>query len=112
MAQKRYSEAASLFEAAAQANPSDASAQMRLGMVRLRSDNTEQGMEAMHKALEIDSGAEMLNDVAYEMAEADTNLAEALVYSQRSVKEAEDRSQKVDLENIQNADLQLTGAIS
>jgi tetratricopeptide (TPR) repeat protein len=80
-------------------------------MVRLRSHNTEQGMEAMHKALQIDSGAEMLNDVAYEMAEADTNLADALAYSQRSVKEAEDRSQKVDLDNIQDADLRLTGAI-
>ena len=54
----------------------------------------------------------MLNDVAYEMAEAGTNLADALAYSQRSVKEAEDRSRKVDLENIQNADLRLTGAIS
>ena len=112
MAEKHYSDAAPLYEAAAQANPSDAYAQMRLGMVRLRSHNTKQGMEAMHKALQIDSGAEMLNDVAYEMAEADTNLADALAYSQRSVKEAEDRSQKVDLENIQNADLRLTGAIS
>ena len=112
MAQKRYSDAAPLYEAAAQANPSDAYAQMRLGMVRLRSHNTKQGMEAMHKALQIDSGAEMLNDVAYEMAEADTNLPDAIAYSQRSVKEAEDRSQKVDLENIQNADLRLTGTIS
>src|SRR5580700_3639761 len=57
MAEKHYSDAAPLYEAAAQANPSDASAQMRLGMVRLRSHNTKQGMEAMHKALQIDSGA-------------------------------------------------------
>ena len=112
MAQKRYSEAASLFETAAKANPSDAYAQLRLGTVRLRSANMDQGLTAMHKALEIDSGAEMLNNVAYEMAEADTNLGEALGYSQRSVKEVEERSQKVDLENIQNADLQLPFAIA
>jgi tetratricopeptide (TPR) repeat protein/ubiquitin-protein ligase len=112
MAQKRYSEATPLYETAAKANPSDAYAQMRLGMVRLRSHETDQGMEVMHKALEIDSGAEMLNDVAYEMAEADANLAEALEYSQRSVKEVEERSQKVDVENIQNADLQLPRTIS
>src|SRR5439155_1192058 len=67
MAEKRYPEAASLFEAAALANPADAYAQLRLGMVRLRSHNTDQGMKAMHKALQIDPGAEMLNDVAYEM---------------------------------------------
>ena len=107
MAQKRYSEAASLFESAAKANPSDAYAQMRLGIVRLRSHNTDQGLDALHKALEIDSGAEILNDVAYEMAEAGTNLPDALIYSQRSVKDVEERSQKVDLENIQKADLQL-----
>jgi tetratricopeptide (TPR) repeat protein len=112
MAQKRYSEATPLFETAAKANPSDAYAQLRLGTVRLRWRNTDQGLEAMHKALEIDSGAEMLNDVAYEMAEADTNLADALVYSRRSVKEVEGRSQKVDLENIQTADLRLPFTIA
>jgi tetratricopeptide (TPR) repeat protein len=112
MAEKRYPEAASLFEAAALANPADAYARLRLGMVRLRSHNTDQGMEAMHKALQIDPGAEMLNDVAYEMAETNTNLAEALVYSQRSIRDVEERSQKVDFQNIQKADLQLAWAIT
>jgi tetratricopeptide (TPR) repeat protein len=78
----------------------------------LRSNKTDQGLDALHKALEIDSGAEMLNNVAYEMAEADPNLPDALAYSQRSVKELEDRSQKVDLENVQKADLQLALTIS
>jgi len=110
--QKRYPEAASLFESAAKANPSDAFAQLRLGMVRLRSHNTGQGLDALHKALKIDSSAEMLNDVAYEMAEADTDLPDALVYSRRSVKEVEERSQKLDLANIQKADLQLPLTIS
>jgi tetratricopeptide (TPR) repeat protein len=112
MAEKRYPEAASLFESAALANPADAYARLRLGMVRLRSHNTDQGMEAMHKALQIDPGAEMLNDVAYEMAETNTNLAEALVYSQRSIRDVEERSQKVDFQNIQKADLQLARAIT
>jgi tetratricopeptide (TPR) repeat protein len=107
MEQKRYPEASSLFESAAKANPSDAFPQMSLGMARLHAHNTDQGLDALHKALEIDSGAEMLNDVAYEMAETGTNLPEALGYSQRSVKEVEERSQKVALENIQKADLQL-----
>ena len=76
-------------------------------MVQLRSRKTAEGMQAMHKALQLDSGAEMLNDVAYEMAEADTNLVEALDYSRRSVKEVEERSERVDFQNIQQADLQL-----
>jgi len=107
MEQKRYPDAAPLLESAAKANPSDAYAQMMLGTVRLRSHNPDQGLEALHKALEIDSGALILNNVAYELAEAGTNLPEALAYSQRSVKEEEERSQKVDLKNIQTADLQL-----
>ncbi len=107
LAQKRYMEAAVLLESAVVTNPSDPYLQLRLGMVRLRSHNTDAGMEALHKALAIDSGAEMLNDVAYEMAEAGTNLSEALVDSQRSVKELEERSQTLDLENMQKSDLQL-----
>jgi tetratricopeptide (TPR) repeat protein/ubiquitin-protein ligase len=112
MAEKRYPEATLLYEAAAQANPSDAFAQLRLGMVRLRSHNAVQGMEAMHKALQMNPSAEMLNDVAYEMAEADTNLPEALDYSQRSIKEVEEQSQKVDLQHVQKADLRLPLAIT
>ncbi len=107
MDQKRYPDAASLFESVAKANPSDAFAQIRLGTARLRSHDTDQGLAALHKALEIDSGAEMLNNVAWEMAEAGTNLPGALSYSQRSITEVEGRSQKLDLENIQKADLQL-----
>jgi tetratricopeptide (TPR) repeat protein len=109
--QKRYPEATSLLESAAKSNPSDAYAQVMLGTVRLRSHNTNQGLDALHKALEIDSGPLILNNVAYELAEAGTNLPEALGYSQRSVKEVEEQSQKVDLENIQKADLQLSSTI-
>jgi Tfp pilus assembly protein PilF len=76
MAEKRDPEAASLLSAAALASPSDAFAQLRLGMVRLRSHNTDQGMKAMHKALEIDPGEEMHNNVVCEMAEPGANLDE------------------------------------
>jgi len=107
MAQKRYPEALAIFESAAKGAPSDAFAQMRLGMVRLRSRKTAEGMQAMHKALQLDPGPEMLNDVAYEMAEADTNLSEALDYSLRSIKEVEEQSQRVDFQNVQQADLQI-----
>ncbi len=111
MEQKRYIDAAALLDSAVKANPSNAYAQMMLGTVRLRSHNTDEALDAFHKALEIDSGALLLNNVAYELAEAGTNLTEALGYSQRSVKEVEERSQKVDIEKIQKADLQLSAMI-
>ena len=104
MTQKRYPEAASLLEPAAKATPSDAYVLAMLGIVRLRSHSTQQGLDAIHKALEIDSDAEILNNVAYEMAEADIALSDALSYSQRSVGEVEDLSQKADLEDVSKAD--------
>jgi tetratricopeptide (TPR) repeat protein len=112
MGQKRYPEAAALFESAAKANPSDPYVQMGLGTARLHSHNTDQGLDALHKALEIDSGTEMLNNVAYQMAEADTHLPDALAYSQQSVKEVEERSRALDLANIQRTDLELPLRIS
>jgi len=104
MTEKHYAEAATLLEAEVKANPSDAIAQMNLGVVRLRSGQADQGFALLSRALEIDSGAEMLNNVAYELAENDTHLSDALSYSQRSVKEVEGLSQKTNLENIENAD--------
>ena len=111
MVQKRYAEATALLESTLKANPSNPYVQLSLGRARLRSHNTDQGLEALHKALEINSNAEMLNDAAYEMAEADTNLSEALDYSQKCMNETESKLQKVDLGNIRKEDLQLTVAI-
>jgi TonB family protein len=69
------------------------------------------GVEALHKAMEISSNAEMLNDVAYELAEAGTDLPEALSYSQRSLNEVEAKLQRIDPATIRKEDLQLTTAI-
>lgn len=108
---KRYAEAIVLLESAAKANPSDPYVQLSLGRARLHSHNAELGLEALHKALEIDSTAEMLNNVAHEMTEADTNLADALGYSQKSLNDIKADLQKIDPTNIRREDLQLTVAI-
>lgn len=111
LGEKRYKEAASLFESATKAAPYNAYMEANLGIARIRAGDAENGLVAVRRALELDSSAEMLNNVAYEMAEADTDLPGALDYSQRSVKEVEARSQKVDLDHIQKEDLQLPLAI-
>src|SRR5205814_492636 len=53
MSQKRYAEAVSLLETAANANPSDPYVQLSLGRARFRSHKVELGLEAMRKAVEI-----------------------------------------------------------
>ena len=69
------------------------------------------GLEALHKAIEIDSNAEMLNDVAYELAEADTHLPDALSYSQKSLNEIGAKLPKIDPADIRKEDLLLTASI-
>lgn len=76
-------------------------------MARLRSGEKEQGLAALHKALETSPGAEMLNDVAYEMADNSTNLTEALEESQRSITQIEEASRDIDVQHIRQDDLQL-----
>jgi Flp pilus assembly protein TadD len=96
MSQKRYKEAVTLFESAAKAAPQNASFEASLGLAHLHLNETEEGMAAIHQAVELDSSADMLNNVAYEIAEANANLDDALAYSQRAVKEVEERSLKVE----------------
>lgn len=111
LVQKRYAEATALLESAVKSQTSDPWLYLSLGTARLRSKSRDQGLEALHKALELNSNPEMLNDAAYEMAETDTNLSEALGYSQKCVNETETKLEQVDLGSIRKEDLQLTVAI-
>lgn len=110
--EKRYKEAAVLLEAAAKTTPVSAHSQLWLGAAYLRSGDLEKGIAALHKTLELDSSAEMRNAVAFEMADNNTNLPQALEYSQRSIQEIEEKSRKVDVENISPEDLRLPVALS
>lgn len=112
MGEKQYKEAAALYEAEAKKAPLNAYSQVSLGTALLHSGEKESGLMALHKAIELDSGAEILNNVAYEMAEDNTNLTDALEYSRRSIKEVEEKSRKVDLKDIHIDDLQLPVKIS
>ena len=107
LAQKRYKEAIENLELAAKTDPSNAVGQFSLGTALLRSGEKDRGIATLHKALELESGTEMLNDVAYEMADENTNLTESLELSQRSIKEVEEKTQKLDLEDLNWKDLRL-----
>ena len=111
MSQKRYSEATSLLESAAKTDPTDANLQLSLGAAFLRSNRTDMGLEALHKALELDPNELMLNNVAYELAEADTHLADALSYSQKSLNEIEAKLPRIDPATIRKEHLELTASI-
>lgn len=112
IANKQYKDAIGFYESAAKAKPLDSSGQFNLGTALLRSGEKERGLAALHKALDLDSNSEMLNGIAYEMAEDETDLTEALGYSQRSIKDIEEKSQKTDLNNVSPEDLRLPFAFA
>lgn len=111
-ADKRYAEAAAMFETAAKSSPYSAVLQISLGSARLRAGDNDKGLSAMRHAIELDAGDLTLNNVAYEMAEAGAALPEALGYSQRAVKLAEERSRKINPENVQPQDKFLASSLS
>ena len=104
---KRYKEAGAIYQTWVKNDPSDGYAYLNLGMAQLRLDEKEQGLAALQKALELQPGAEMLNGVAWEMVEANTNLTQALEYSKRSIEQIEEASRAIDLKNLRPDDLQV-----
>jgi tetratricopeptide (TPR) repeat protein len=102
---KRYSEAVPILEAAVKANPSNVAPLSRLGVAYLRSGQEEKGVATFQDVLKIDASPASLNNVAYELAEANVKLSEALGYAEKAVHEQEDASQKIQLANLVVDDL-------
>ena len=99
MRQKRYAEALPYVEAIA-ATDKTYGAQNRLGLVYLHAGQIEKGAAILGKLLEGETRPFVWNDVAYELANANTELPKALEYAKRAVEEQEKESQHVDLSNL------------
>jgi tetratricopeptide (TPR) repeat protein/transglutaminase-like putative cysteine protease len=109
--QKNYSEALIYLEAAAKGDDSP-SAQARLGSAYLQAGQTEKGTATLEKALASGSKPEILNTVAYELAEANAGLSKALEYAKKAVDEQEEESYDVEISNLLPEDLACTRKIS
>jgi tetratricopeptide (TPR) repeat protein len=105
LATKQYSDAVDPLEKATHRDAKSAHLQISLGDAYLHTNNKEKAEAAFAKALELDSSASMLRNVAYSMAEVDTNLDDALQYAQKAVRQAEETSQKIQLPSLKNEDL-------
>ncbi len=110
LGEKRYSEAVPYLEAAAK-NDNSQDAQSRLGYACLRSGQIERGTSILQKIADGDPKPMILNNIAYNFAEANTNLPKALEYAQRAIDEEEKESHKVELSNILSDDLACTQSI-
>ena len=75
---KRYSEAVAAFEAGIKIGADPRNWKSRLGFAYLRSGQIETGAAVLQEYVEGDSKPLTLNDVAYELAEANASLPKAL----------------------------------
>ena len=103
--QKNYKDALSQFEAAAKLQPDQPGWQMQVGISYLHTGSEDSAVDSFKKAMELDSGANTLNAVAYELANANIRLSEALQYAEKAVHSAEEDSSKIQVNTLRIEDL-------
>jgi tetratricopeptide (TPR) repeat protein len=102
----RYQEAVSILESAVKINPDQAGLQYQLGSAYLQIGNDEKAIAAFHRAVEANSGLDtldsnMLNSMAYDLAEKRLDLSEALQYAEKAVREEEEQSSKIQVAHLE-----------
>ena len=102
---KRYDEAISALVSAAKLSPEQAGLEFSLGTAYLQTGDAGKSRTAFEAALKLDSTSMMLNNVAYSLAEQNTDLDKAREYSERAVREEEEASAKTQLSELQTSDL-------
>ncbi|MHB8215159.1 MAG: DUF3857 domain-containing protein [Candidatus Sulfotelmatobacter sp.] len=105
--QKRYAEALPYLETGVK-NDNSSAAQSGLGSAYLRTGQTEKGEAILQKIVDAEPSASVMNNVAYEFAEAGASLPKALEYADRAVRQQEEALQSINLEDLKIEDLQNT----
>ncbi len=107
-----YAEALPLLEKAAEENSELPGFQLQLGQALLHLGDEEKSMAHFHKALELDPNAEMLNSVAYSLAEANRRLNDALHYAEEAVEKTEEQTASARWEFMNAANLSTMGDLA
>ncbi len=102
---KRYREAISSLQSAVNLSPERADLQMSLGTAYLSGGDIEKSRIAFGTALKLDSNPAMLNNIAYSLAEQNTDLEKAKEYAEKAVHEEEEASNAIQLSGVQTSDL-------
>jgi tetratricopeptide (TPR) repeat protein len=109
---KRYAGAVSALEAAVLLNPQAANLNLQLGLAYLHAGDDAKALVSLNKGIELDARPVILNDVAYELAEANKQLPLALQYAQKAVSDEEEASQDIDLSELKTEDLGYTSSLA
>ena len=109
---KRYAEAAAAYEAAVKIRGDRPNLQASLGSAYLLAGERDKAAAAFTKLGDVDLEGHYLNDVAYQMANADLQLPLALDYARKAMRAAEEESQKITLPDLKVEDLRKIFRIS
>jgi tetratricopeptide (TPR) repeat protein len=96
----QFSEAISEYEAAGNLNLYHAGVRFGLGRAYLGMGNADKALVAFQQATDLDPSSEMLNNIAWYLADAGQKLPEALEFAQRAVDMEEDDSSNVHLDEL------------
>src|ERR1700683_4289407 len=103
--QEKFSEAQPELEKAAILNPDNAQIEITLGKCYLKLGKTADARTAFDKAAQISPTGEILNAIAYEMAENNLDLEKAQQYAVAAVKELSETLRDVDFDHLSVKDL-------
>ncbi len=109
--QKKYSQAVQELEAAVSIRPDDPVIRSMLGSSYLHTGQTEKGLAAFDKALQIAPSPVIWNNVAYELSENGSNLDRAQLYAESAVTSTEARLRSTTLSSLRAQDLALVNLL-
>ena len=104
-AKKRYAEAEAQYKIAFDGNPRSQNLAMGYGMAALKAGHTDLALATLKKVLDLNPSPEMLNDVAYELADNKVALDDALAWIQKSVQQQELETREFDIDHLRDDDL-------
>jgi tetratricopeptide (TPR) repeat protein/transglutaminase-like putative cysteine protease len=98
--QQKYPDAIEVLETSAKNAPDSSSLQFQLGETYIKAGQTAKGIAHLHEAADAHStDAMMLNNVAYTLAEAKTDLSGAQKYGEASLSELDDEARGAESSN-------------
>src|SRR6266480_1666319 len=109
---EKYDEARGVYETAVERNPESASLYLQLGRTYLRLDDEQKSTDLFQKAMKLQSGPEMLNSVAYELADTKHRLPDALQYASQAVKQTEDDTADVSFDATATTEFRRMSALA
>ncbi len=109
---QRYPLAVTELEGAVKRNPGSAILLTQLGTAYSRSGDVARAISTFESALQADSSANTLNSVAYAMADANVNLAEALQDARKAVSEEESATAKISIDSAAPTDFATASSLA